>query len=214
MQKRNLSKIATVAFLTMFGHAPLSQAQDLGVIGPTYDITEKDLVQVIKDGLKRMQATGQLAQVENEYKRRVIYGFKHPKPVPGITATETARTFYVDPTYTLDRNIVDSNGRLLYPAGTKVNPFDYERMSKALLFFDETDPKQVAFAKRFMAESKIRVKPILVAGDPFKLMHDWQKQVYFDQTGYLSKRFSITQTPAVVTQEGKRFRIDEIKIEK
>ena len=192
----------------------IAHSEDLGVIGPTYDISEKDLIQVIKDGLKRMQANGQLAQLENEYKQRVIYSFKHPKPVPGIRETETARTFYVDPTYTLDRNIVDANGRLLYPAGTKVNPFDYERMSKALLFFDADDPKQVAFAKRFIAESKIRVKPILVAGDPFKLMKDWQRQVYFDQTGYLTKRFSISQSPAVVTQEGKRFRIDEIKLDK
>ena len=187
-------------------------ADDLGVIGPTYNISEKDLVQVIKDGLRRMQANGQLAQVENEYKQHVVYGFQHPKPVHGIRETEMARTFYVDPTYTLDRNVTDGKGRLLYPAGTKVNPFDYERMSKALLFFDESDPKQVAFAKRFITDSKIAVKPILVAGDPFKLMREWQKPVYFDQMGYLSKRFSITQSPAVVTQEGKRFRIDEIKL--
>jgi conjugal transfer pilus assembly protein TraW len=204
--------IGVVALVSVLG-TTVSMAQDLGVIGPTYDITEKDLVQVIKDGLRRMQATGQLAQVENQYKQRVIYGFQHPKPVPGIRDTETARTFYVDPTYILDRNITDGHGRLLYPAGTRVNPFDYESMSKALLFFDGSDPKQVAFAKRFMAESKIVVKPILVAGDPFKLMHDWQKPVYFDQMGYLSKRFSITQSPAVVTQDGKRFRIDEIKLD-
>lgn len=204
---------AFVAAACLLLCSALTHAKDLGTIGPTYDITEKDLVQVIKDGLKRMQANGQLAQVENEYKQRVIYGFKHPKPVPGIREADTARTFYVDPTYTVDRNIVDANGRLLYPAGTKVNPFDYERMSKALLFFDGDNPKQVAFAKRFIAESKTQVKPILVAGDPFKLMREWQKQVYFDQTGFLTKRFSITQSPAVVTQEGKRFRIDEIKLE-
>lgn len=205
-------KPLVIAFVLLPFLGTVSQAQDLGVIGPTYDISEKDLVQVIKDRLRRMQANGQLAQVENDYKQHVIYKFQHPKPVSGIRAAETARTFYVDPTYTLDRNVTDGKGRLLYPAGTRVNPFDYERMSKTLLFFDESNPKQVAFAKRFIAESKIAVKPILVAGDPFKLMREWQKPVYFDQMGYLTKRFSITRSPAVVTQEGKRFRIDEIKL--
>lgn len=206
------SKILIAALVVSPFLAEISVAQDLGVIGPTYDISEKDLVQVIKDGLKRMEANGQLAQVEDEYKKRVIYGLKHPKAVPGIKEAEKSRTFYIDPTYTVDRNIEDGKGRLLYPAGTRVNPFDYEKMSKALLFFDGDKPEQVEFAKRYMAESKILVKPILVAGDPFKLMKDWQKPVYFDQMGYLSKRFLIRQSPAIVTQEGKRLRIDELKI--
>lgn len=200
-------------FIVVFSALPvLCGAQDLGVIGPTYDITEKDLVQVIKDGLKRMEANGQLAQVENEYKQRVVYGLKHPKSVPGIKEAERSRTFYIDPTYTVDRNIEDGKGRLLYPAGTRVNPFDYEQMSKTLIFFDADKPEQVAFVKRYIAQSKILVKPILVSGDPFKLMTEWKTPIYFDQMGYLSKRFSISQSPAVVTQEGKRFRIDELKI--
>ncbi len=202
----------TASFILMPPFCAVIHAEDLGVIGPTYDITEKDLTEVILGGLKRMEASGQLARAETEYKRRVIHGIENPKPVPGIRETETARTFYVDPTYILDRDITDGHGRLLYPAGTTVNPFDYERMSKAFLFFDESDPRQVAFAKRYIAASKILVKPILVAGEPFKLMRLWKKSVYFDQMGVLTKKFSISQTPAVVTQEGRNFRVDEIKI--
>lgn len=95
--------------------------------------------------------------------------------------------------------------------GTKINPFDYDRMSKVLLFFDGRDEKQVEFAKRFMAESALPVKPILVAGEPLKLMREWKREVFYDQGGALSRRFSITQSPAVVSQEGKRIRVDEIR---
>jgi conjugal transfer pilus assembly protein TraW len=203
--------IAAISLIFLVFCGPL-QAEDLGVIGPTYEIAERDLVEVIKDKLRRMEKTGEMAKLNEEYKRRVVAGIERPKPVPGIKPTETARTFYIDPTFTLDRNVVDEKGNILYPAGTKINPFDYDRMSKVLLFFDGRDKKQVDFAKRFMAESRTPVKPILVAGEPLKLMREWKREVFYDQGGALSRRFSITQSPAVVSQEGKRLRIDEIRL--
>jgi conjugal transfer pilus assembly protein TraW len=188
------------------------RAEDLGTIGTTYDIAERDLIEVIKGKLRNMEQTSEIARLHEDYKRRVIDGIERPKPVPGIKSTETARTFYIDPTFTLDRNIQDEHGRIIYPAGTKVNPFDYDRMTKVLLFFDGSSKEQVEFAKRFMAESKLAVKPILVAGEPLKLMREWKMEVFYDQGGALTRRFSITQAPAVVRQEGKRIRVDEIRM--
>jgi conjugal transfer pilus assembly protein TraW len=207
MPSRSIAAISLI-FLVFCG--PL-QAEDLGVIGPTYEITERDLIEVIKDKFRRMEKTGELVRMQEDYKRRVIDGIERPGPVPGIRPTETARTFYIDPTWTLDRNVVDEKGNILYPAGTKINPFDYDRMRKVLLFFDGRDKKQVEFAKRFMAESRTPVKPILVAGEPLKLMREWKREVFFDQGGTLTRRFSITQSPAVVSQEGKRIRVDEVR---
>jgi conjugal transfer pilus assembly protein TraW len=207
MPSRSIAAISLIFFVFC---GPL-WAEDLGVIGPTYEIAERDLIEVIKDKLRRMEMTGEMEKRNEEYKRRVIEGIERPKPVLGISPTKTARTFYIDPTFTLDRNIQDEHGRILYPAGTKINPFDYDRMSKVLLFFDGRDKAQVAFAKRFIAESKTPVRPILVAGEPLKLMREWKREVFYDQGGALSRRFSITQSPAVVAQEGKRIRVDEVR---
>ena len=55
-----------------------------------------------------------------------------------------------------------------------------------------------------------RVKPILVGGSYLQLMKSWQIPVYYDQQGLLTKRFRITQVPAIVSQEGMRLRIDEL----
>ncbi|WP_126448337.1 type-F conjugative transfer system protein TraW [Sulfuricystis multivorans] len=202
--------ITAISLIFLVFCTPL-RAEDLGVIGPTYDITERDLIEVFKDKFRRMEKTGELAAMQENYKKRVIEGVERPRPVPGIKPTEVAKTHYIDPTFTLDRNVVDEHGRILYPAGTKINPFDYDRMSKVLLFFDGRDKGQVAFAKRFMAESKTPVKPILVAGEPLKLMREWKREVFYDQGGALSRRFAITQSPAVVAQEGKRIRVDEVR---
>jgi len=198
-----------ISMLALCIHA---RAEDLGVIGPTYDIIERDLIEVIQDKFRRMEKTGELSKLQEGYKNQVIGAIERPKAVRGIRATETARTFYIDPTWTLDRNVVDEKGRVLFPAGTKVNPFDYDKMSKTLLFFDARSKEQVTFAKRFMAESRMLVKPILVGGEPLKLMREWKREVFYDQGGALARRFSITQSPAVVSQEGKRLRVDEIRL--
>ena len=54
------------------------------------------------------------------------------------------------------------------------------------------------------------MKPILVGGEPLKLMRQWKREIFYDQGGVLSRKFLLKQSPAIVSQEGKRLRIDEI----
>ncbi len=188
-----------------------SLASDLGVVGPTYEIAERDLIEVMKDKFRRMEKTGELAKVQENYKKQVLDAVEKPKPVPGIKNTETAQTYFLDPTWTLDRNVVDEKGTLLFPSGTKVNPLDYAPLTQQLLFFDQRERSQVAFAKRFIEQSTSRVKLILVGGEPLKLMRLWKREVFYDQGGVLSRKFLLKHSPAIVSQDGKRLRIDEIR---
>lgn len=189
----------------------LALASDLGVVGPTYDIVERDLIEVMKDRFRRLEQTGEMRKLEDRYKAKVVEAVERPRPIPGITPTQTARTYFVDPTWTLDRNVLDEKGQVLFPAGTRVNPLDYAPMTQTLLFFDQRERSQVAFAKRFLAEAKARVKPILVGGEPLKLMRQWKREVFYDQGGVLSRKFLLQQVPALITQDGNRLRVDEIR---
>jgi conjugal transfer pilus assembly protein TraW len=135
-----------------------------------------------------------------------------PQPIAGLRATETARTFYFDPSFTLDRNIVDAQGRLLFAAGTRKNPLDVVSLSKHLLFFDARDRRQVARARELMARYDGKVKPILTGGSYLDLMKVWRIPIYYDQQGTLTRRFGIRQVPAIVSQEGARLRIDEVPL--
>lgn len=49
-----------------------AHAEDLGTIGPTYDIAEKDLIEVMKDKYRRMEKSGELARLHEDYKNKVI----------------------------------------------------------------------------------------------------------------------------------------------
>jgi conjugal transfer pilus assembly protein TraW len=203
--------LAALYALVIATQVGLAHAEDLGVIGKTYDIAERDLIEFMKDKLRHMEKTGELAKRQTEYKNRVMSGIEHPKPIPGIQTTETTNTHYYDPSIVTDKDIADATGKILYPRGTRVNPLDYIGWNKYLLFVDARDVKQLAFSKRVTAASDRPVKLVLIAGAPLELMRKWKMPVYFDQGGRLTRRFAITQVPAIVRQEGKRLRIDELR---
>ena len=93
--------------------------------------------------------------------------------------------------------------------GTKVNPLDTVSLSKALLFIDARDAAQVGRARGILDERGGKVKVILTGGSYLELMRRWKRAVFFDQEGTLTDKLGIRHVPAIVSQEGKRLRIDE-----
>ncbi|WP_407277682.1 type-F conjugative transfer system protein TraW [Aromatoleum evansii] len=192
--------------------APTAFAVELGVIGPTYEISEPHLLQMIERRLRDMERSGELKRQEEQARFRGIETVKHPLPVAGLRATETARTFYIDPSFTLDRNLLGPRGELLFAAGTRKNPLEVVSLSRHLLFFDARDPRQVGRARQLMASYRGRVKPVLVGGSYLELMKSWRIPIYYDQHGLLTRRLGIAQVPALVSQEGLRLRVDELEL--
>ena len=189
-----------------------ARAEDLGKIGPTYPIAERHLLDHIMARLREKERTGELKKFEQLAKERATQSVNNPTPVPGLVRTQAARTYYFDPTFVLDRNVVDENGALMFPAGTRKNPLEVVSLSKHLLFFDARDQRQVARARELIDVYQGRVKPILVGGSYMDLMKAWKLRVYYDQEGVLVRKFGITAVPAIVSQEGQRLRIDEVLI--
>ena len=189
-----------------------ARAMDLGVIGPTYEISEPHLLQMIEQRLRAKERSGELGRLEAQVRERGIATVKNPPPVTGLRATDAVRTFYFDPSFTLDRNLLGPQGELLFAAGTRKNPLEVVSLSRHLLFFDARDPRQVGRARQLITLYQGRVKPILVGGSYLDLMQSWHLPVYYDQQGLLTRRLGITQVPALVSQDGLRLRIDELAV--
>ena len=189
-----------------------AQATNLGTIGPTYPVAEKNLLDVIMARLHAKEASGELKRHEQEARDRAAYAVNNPRPVDGLRRARAARTFYFDPSFTLQSNVVDSTGAVLFPAGTRKNPLEVVSLSKHLLFFDARDPGQVARARELIEHYQGKVKPILVGGSYLDLMKRWNKPVFYDQDGTLVRKFGIAAVPAIVSQEGQRLRIDEVPV--
>ncbi|AEF88716.1 type-F conjugative transfer system protein TraW [Delftia sp. Cs1-4] len=201
-----------LASAVLAGLGPGAHATDLGILGPTYEIAEPHLLRMIEERLREKERSGELARIEQEARERGADAVRHPAPVAGLRTTAAPRTFYFDPTYTLDRNVLGAQGELLFAAGTRANPLDIVSLSRHLLFFDARDSRQVRRARELMAHYQGKLKPILTGGSYLDLMKSWRIPVYYDQQGLLTRRLGITQVPALVSQEGKRLRIDEIEV--
>lgn len=187
-------------------------ATHIGTLGPTYPIAEPDLLQFIAERLREKERSGELQRLMQDAQRRAVAQVQQPPPVAGLVATTVPRSFVWDPSFTLDRNIVDAQGRLLYPAGSRHNPLDVVSMGRQLLFFDARDPRQVQRAQALLTAQPGRIKPVLTGGSYLDLMRRWQQPVYHDQHGLLTRRLGIRQVPALVSQEGRRLRIDELAL--
>lgn len=193
-----------------FVAAAHASAGQLGTIGPTYPIREPHLLEQIMAKLRAAQERGDFERHEKEARERAENAVRNPEPVAGVQRAAQPRTHYFDPTFTLEENIADASGKVLFPAGTQKNPLDVVSLSSRLVFFDARDPAQVRTAGSLIARFEGSVKPILVGGSYIELMQKWNRRVYYDQTGYLVRRLGIRAVPSVVSQEGKRLRIDEV----
>lgn len=204
-----LLKAASLAVL--IGCSKALAALDLGVVGPVYPIAEADLLTVIEARLQDLQASGALARLDAEMQDKAKAYTTRP-PGSHLPRAKKHRVHHVDPSITVPDAITDHAGRVIHPAGTTVNPLQYLTLSRRLVFFDGDDPEQVTWARE-RAKDRLRVKPILVNGPLGALTRAWQRRLYFDQGGRLVAHFRIERLPAVVAQEGKRLRIEEIALE-
>jgi conjugal transfer pilus assembly protein TraW len=185
-------------------------AQDLGVIGPVYPIAEPSLLEVILGRLRAAEQDGTLARLQRDAQARVRKTVDEPAPVAGLGRARQARRFHHDPSIVVQEAILDSDGRVIVPPGTVVNPLDTVRLSQALLFFDARDREQVEQARRLVDARHGQVKVILTGGSYLDLMRRWQRPVFYDQQGALTTRLGIRHVPALVTQDGRRLRVDEL----
>lgn len=181
-------------------------------VGPTYPIAEPDLLKEIERNLREKEKSGELARLQQEAIRRSEVAATSPRPVEGLERTRDPRTFYFDPTVVANRRIATPDGKVIVEPGARFNPLDQVAMSQWLIFFDARDPAQVRKAELLLKQADGRAKPILTAGSYIDIQKKWQRPVFFDQGGILVRRFGIKQVPAVVTQDGKRLRIDELRV--
>ena len=189
----------------------IATAQDLGVIGPVYPIAEPSLLEVILAKLREAETSGALSRLQREAQSHATRLAEQPPAVAAVTRTAQARSFYYDPTIVVPYAVTDAEGKIIAPPGTRVNPLDVVSLSRHLLFFDARDAGQLARAREVLERYQGKVKLILTGGSHLELARKWKQPIYYDQQGALTGKLRIRHVPALVSQEGRRLRIDEIR---
>lgn len=213
-------------FLLVAGLATTNaDGKNLGQVAPIFPIGEIDMLEWIDQRLKGFEASGKLADMQNEFTERALQSIENPPPVAGLTTTTDPRTFYVDPSLLLPKDIIAPiTGAVIAKAGTRVNPFDSRtwpkvdgqevlpqfELSKVLVFLDARDAQQRRFANEYQNTKPI--KWVLTGGSPNKMATLLEARIYFAQQGFLTEKLNITHVPAIAYQEGTRWRIDEVNV--
>lgn len=185
-------------------------AKNLGVIGQTYPITEFDLRHIIQQRLLTLQQNGELNKLTIKLNQALQQQMDKPQPISKLKRTTQSRTWLFNPSIRIPYDLKNANGDVIIPAGTTINPLNTLSLSETLLIYNADDPEQVRWAQRQNMLLKNNDKLILTGGSITSQMKLFKKAVFFDQNGRLTARFQIKQVPAIVTQQGKRLKIQEV----
>ncbi len=184
----------------------------LGTQGTTYVIQEQSALGWIEQRLLQMQASGEIARLQERLKEKGFAAVERPRAVQGLRHTDKPRTFEKDLTVVVSQDIKDAKGRIIQASGTRLNPLRQVFSKKSLLFFDGDDGAHLAWALEEYKRSHGLVKLVLVKGPVLQLMRDHDIPFYFDQAGRLSRYFGLEQIPARVSQGKDKLVIEELKL--
>lgn len=222
-----IKALCTALFLIIF--LPWSLlAENLGVYGQIYSIAEPDLLSSIHAKLLAYQNNGKLTEMENNLKDRAQKSILRPTPVADIRDVSNGDKpiiSYYTPALVLQHDIMDQNGKMLYPKGTSINPLDPSTTSKispntyvpqfneTLFFINADNSAQILFVKKAIntlsEKNPFEIYKVILINGNLKEASNSLGRIYFDQHGVLSNLFSIHRVPAVVTRSGIRLKITE-----
>lgn len=210
-----LSKITKSAGLLMivsvFSLCPAdpARAKYLGSTGRTYEIVEPDFLMEIEK--KAAQVDWNKAMDRDRMKEKVK-NF-HPHNLKNLPKATANRTFYVDPTWTLDFDIPDGKGGILYPKGYTFNPLDYRPLNSILVVLDAGDPEQIEWFKKTPYRDDYRVKVLLSGGNYYDLMMDLDRPVFYLVEPH-AERLQLQAVPSVIIQRDNLLQVYEVLVGK
>lgn len=192
-------------FILIFGLLPASLAygKNLGTIGMTYPIVEPDLVEEIKASIDYEKLAKVMEENRQNYKAKDIYA---------LPAAGRDRTFFVDMTYTLDHDIANENGEIMYQRGLTWNPLDYVSLPGGLVVINSEDRKQVEWFVKSPYNKNRQQKLLISAGLAAPLIKQLNRPVFY-LTKTIADRLQLAAVPCVITQNGKKMMVQEIKID-
>jgi conjugal transfer pilus assembly protein TraW len=201
---------------------------DLGTWGPVVSPSEPDLLETLQARLGQLD----LATLKQE----AISQFWSRQRFPDLPPARQDRTQWLDPTVELQTALRDAEGRVLVPAGTRINPLAKLPFRQALVVFDARNPLQLQRVQDWLApQSEIfassamapvqnasedayknayqRITLVTTGISPAAGWDDWAaleqqfaRPVYLLNTA-LQARFQLREVPAVIDAVGERFRV-------
>ena len=170
-------------------------------VGPTSAVIETDLV----DELRQRAVSVDVEQLRHTQARY------QPANLHALPRAEKDTTTMVDLTHTLEQDVQDANGQVLYPAGFTFNPLRYVSLSGALVVIDGSDPEQVAWFKGSPYGANRRALLLLSGGLAATLRDELGRPVAY-LTEDIAQRLQVRAVPSVVVERDNQLVIREVSL--
>jgi hypothetical protein len=173
------------------------------VLGKTYQIAEPDAYEEILEAAKKVDLEKYKKALQESIKKyAVVDEFKIPY------AKET-RTRYFEPRYELPFDIVDANGRVIYPKGFTFNPLQYMTLYGVFVFFDAGNTLHLNWLKKEGYTKRLDVMFIAVKGNVVEASRVLKAPVY-KASKIILERFDVKKIPSIIRQNGGYLEITEV----
>ena len=188
--------------LTGVSLAGAGEIVQLEPVGPISAVIETDLGEALRQGAVSIDVE-QLRHAQARYQPANLHALPR--------ATKDATTM-VDLTHTLEQDLIDAQGTILYPRGFTFNPLRYVSLSGALVVIDGSDPEQVAWFKGSPYGANRRALLLLSGGLAAALRDELQRPVAY-LTEDIAQRLQLRAVPSVVMEQDQHLTVREVLID-
>jgi hypothetical protein len=197
--------VVLVSVLSAMIHAGVSVMEE----GKTYEYAETDLLEAIEQRIegKKPEIDAKVETFRSQAKERAE-SYK-PKDQIALPRTTKNRVFKPSLVYTLDRNIYDAKGNVVYPKGFSYKISKYTSLPYEIIVFDGTDPKQKQWVIDNNFHTQLGQVLMITDGRVFELSRELKKPVYF-AINKLQERFELKNVPCRIKQIGEEVTVTEV----
>lgn len=193
-----------VLSLLSLSHA---QAKDLGTFGAVYPIAEPDSLAELKEKAAKVDWKRHL---DREKLTRKVRNFM-PKDLKRLPAARRDRAFLSDLSYTLDTDIPDGKGGILYPKGYTFNPLDYIRFQRTIVVINGKERRQVEWFRKSPWFKDVNAMLLLTDGSYFPLGDSLRRPVFYANS-LIVERLGLKAVPSVARQKGRYMEVREYAV--
>ena len=178
------------------------EIMQLEPVGPTSAVIETDL----GDELRQRAVSVDVEQLRHAQARY------QPANLHALPRATKDTTSIVDLTHTLEQDLVDAQGTILYPRGFTFNPLQYVTLSGVLVVIDGSDPEQVAWFKGSPYGSNRRALLLLSGGLAATLRDELRRPAAY-LTEDIARRLQLRAVPSVVMEQDQHLTVREVRID-
>lgn len=193
--------------------AEAGEEGDLGVRGPVAQISEPDIIELMKQRYARIDW--------DKERERAAANFWKKQVFTRLPEAHEDRTRELDPSIYITEDIKSKEGQVIAVKGSTINPLHLSDFTQALVIFDPLDADQVERVKAALpgiakTPGVQKITYIVTQLDQdegwesYKSVTDAFDAPVFLLTSDVLNRFELEYVPSIVTAKGDRFIIQEL----